>query len=50
MNEKHYNTIGVTGAGSLVIGILMTVFGIAAGVIMIVNGGRLLHIKKDVLI
>ena len=50
MNEKQYNTIGLTGAGSLVIGILMTVFGIAAGVIMIVNGGRLLHIRKDVLI
>ena len=34
-NEKIYRTIGITGAGDTVIGVLVIVVGIAAGVIAI---------------
>ncbi len=50
MNEKQYNTIGITGAGSLIIGILTVVFGIAAGTLMIINGVRLLGVREKMLI
>jgi hypothetical protein len=50
MNEKQYNTIGITGAGSLVIGILSVIFGLAAGTLMIINGARLLSVRENMLI
>ena len=50
MNEKQYKTIGLTGAGSLVIGILLIVFGLCAGILSIVNGAKLLKTRKDMLI
>ncbi len=42
MDEKTYKTIGSTGASSLIIGICVLAGGIAAGILMIVNGARLL--------
>lgn len=45
MNEKIYKTVSSAGAGSLVVGIITLVTGLAAGVLMIVNGARLL--KKE---
>ena len=50
MNEKIFKTIRGTGAASLAVGIVVLVTGISAGVMMIVNGARLLKCKSQVLI
>lgn len=49
LNEKTYKTIAGVGAGNIVLGIIVIVTGVAAGVLMIVNGGRLLKEKSKVL-
>lgn len=46
MEEKIYKTMGSTGAANLVIGICILVAGIAGGILLIVNGARLL-IQKN---
>lgn len=38
-----------TGAGSIVIGVIMILAGLVGGIISIVNGGRLLSAKNDLL-
>ena len=50
MNERQYNKIGKIGVGSLVIGIMTILFGVAAGVLMIINGASLFRIKNKMLI
>ncbi|MCI5900407.1 MAG: hypothetical protein SPE99_06965 [Blautia sp.] len=50
MNEKIYNTVSSAGAGSLVIGIIVLATGLATGILMIVNGARLLRHKSDIMI
>ena len=45
MEEKIYKTMGSTGAANLVIGICILIAGIASGVLLIVNGARLLGTK-----
>ncbi|MCI8417982.1 MAG: hypothetical protein HFI33_10905 [Lachnospiraceae bacterium] len=49
MNEKAYKTMSGVGAGNIVIGIILLTVGLAAGVLMIVNGGRLLKRKSDLM-
>lgn len=49
MSEKVYKTMGSVGTCNLVLGICIIVFGIGAGVATIVNGGRLLNKKSDIL-
>lgn len=46
MDEKLYQTMGVTGAGNIAIGVIMVVVGVAAGVIAIVSGAKLLSDRK----
>lgn len=48
MNEKIYKTMGLGGAASITIGIVVTVIGIAAGVVSIVSGCALLKNRKNV--
>ena len=48
-NEKTYKTMGSVGAGDLALGIVILVTGIAAGVLMIVNGARLLKGTSDLM-
>ena len=48
MDEKLYKK--VIGASNLAFGIITLVFGITAGVMLIVNGARLLAHKSDSLI
>ncbi len=48
-NEKIYRTLSATGAGDIVIGVLVIAVGVCAGVIAIVNGARLLHSRKNVM-
>ncbi|MEI3412229.1 MAG: hypothetical protein V8Q57_02700 [Blautia sp.] len=42
MNEKLYKTVSGAGAGNLALGIITLVTGIVTGILMIVNGARLL--------
>lgn len=46
MNEKAYKAMGLAGAAGIAVGIVVTVIGIAAGVISIISGARLLKEKK----
>ena len=50
MNEKIYKTMSRAGACSIAVGIITLVTGVAAGVLMIVSGSRLLKRKSDILI
>lgn len=50
MDEKTYKAIGSTGASSLVIGICVLAGGIAAGILLIVNGARLLSNRSKLII
>ena len=49
MNEKAYKAMGLAGAAGIAVGIVVTVVGIAAGVISIISGARLLIEKKGIL-
>lgn len=49
MNEKLFKSIKGSGTASLTIGIVTICMGIAAGVLMIVNGAKLLTAKSDTL-
>ena len=50
MSEKAYKALVATGVGSLVLGIVVLGTGIVTGVLMIINGARLLKMKADILI
>lgn len=49
MNEKLYKKVKSVGVSNLVFGILIMVFGIGAGIVMLVNGARLLAHKSETL-
>lgn len=49
MDEKAYKTMSSSGAANLAIGICILVGGITAGIILIVNGGRLLKNKSKLI-
>ena len=46
--EKAYRAMKSSGTGNIVLGIIMLVIGITAGVILIVNGANLLRHKKEI--
>lgn len=48
MMEKLYTKMNSIGISSIVMGIVAITAGVAAGVVMIVNGSRLLASKKDI--
>ena len=48
MEEKLYKKMKSVGVSNLVFGIVTIAFGIGAGVMMIVNGARLLAHKSDI--
>lgn len=50
MNEKIYKTISQAGIFNLTIGITISILGLASGVLMIVNGARLLKRKYEITI
>ena len=50
MNEKVYKTMTGAGAGNIAVGIVVLVTGIVSGILMIVNGSRLLKRKSEILI
>ncbi len=49
MDEKLYKKIKSIGAGNIVFGIISVVCGVTTGVLLIVNGARLLAHKSDTL-
>nr|WP_178633708.1 hypothetical protein [uncultured Mediterraneibacter sp.] len=46
--EKAYRTMRNSGAGSIAVGIIVLVVGIATGIVSIVNGASLLKNKNDI--
>lgn len=46
--EKAYRTMRNSGAGSIAVGIIVLVVGIATGIVSIVNGAALLKNKNDI--
>lgn len=46
MNEKVYKSMAFAGAANIAVGIVVAVVGVAAGVITIISGARLLKEKK----
>lgn len=42
MKEKAYKSMGSAGAANLVIGICAVIGGVAAGILLIIQGGKLL--------
>ncbi|MDE7312242.1 MAG: hypothetical protein K2N87_11600 [Eubacterium sp.] len=50
MNEKLYKAINATAISSLVLGICILAAGIASGVLLIINGARLLKHKSVILL
>jgi|LFRM01.2.fsa_nt_gb hypothetical protein len=49
MMEKIYNTMKSVGVWNLVLGILLICLGLVTGIFLIVNGGKLLRKKSDLL-
>ncbi len=49
MSEKAYKTMTHTGAGNLVLGIILVAVGLASGILMIVNGARLLKSRSSLI-
>ena len=48
MEEKTYRLMSRTGKWSMVLGILTIVAGVTAGVLLIINGARLLAGRKRI--
>lgn len=49
MNEKIYKTMRTAGAGGIAVGIVMMVTGLVCGILVIVNGARLLKKKSEII-
>ncbi len=50
MSEKVYKVLGGAGALNIAFGIISIVVGVAAGVLLIITGGKLLSRRKDIII
>lgn len=46
MNEKVYKSMSFAGAANITVGIIIVVVGVAAGIISIISGARLLKEKQ----
>ena len=44
--EKVYKTMRASGAGNIILGIVVLLTGVTTGILLIVSGGKLLHDKK----
>ena len=50
MNEKVYKSMEFSGVTGIVTGVIVLCVGIAAGILMIVSGSKLLHGKTGIMI
>ena len=48
MNEKVYKTMTRCGAGNIALGIIVLVSGISAGILVFINGIKLLKRKSEI--
>ena len=48
MSEKTYKTMNSIGGGNIALGIIVLVTGLASGILLIVNGARLLKHKSEI--
>ena len=48
-NEKNYKKLSAIGGGNIAIGGIVLITGIVSGIMMIVNGGRILKAKRDMM-
>lgn len=46
--EKIYKKMNAIGTSNLVLGICTIVFGVGVGIVMIINGARILASKKNI--
>lgn len=49
MEEKVYKTMGRTGAWNIAIGVVLIIVGLAAGVLSIINGAKLIKNKSGII-
>ena len=49
MEEKVYKTKGRSGAWNIAIGVVLIVVGLAAGVVSIINGAKLIKDKSGII-
>lgn len=49
MNEKTYKSMQGAGVCNIVLGIVLVVVGVAAGVLMLISGGNLLKEKSKII-
>lgn len=49
MEEKIFKTMGRTGAWNIAVGVVVIVVGIAAGVVAIVNGAKLIKERSGIM-
>lgn len=49
MNEKVYKSMKHTGGTNIALGVLMIVAGIVTGVLVIINGAKLLRDKAEIM-
>ncbi len=49
MDEKTYKIIGTGGITTLILGICILTGGIAAGILLIINGAKLLKSKSKII-
>lgn len=50
MNEKIYNTMSRSGSWNIAIGITVIVVGVASGVMLILNGAKLIKQKYQLML
>ena len=50
MDEQTYKVMGTTGAVNIAFGVISIVAGIAAGVLLIIGGAKLLGSRKKIII
>ncbi len=49
MNEKVFKVMNVVGGGSIAMGVILIVVGVAVGILSIVSGAKLLREKKNII-
>ncbi|MBQ1802305.1 hypothetical protein [Lachnobacterium bovis] len=49
MEEKLYKSLGRSGAASIAIGVIVLVCGLVCGIISIVNGGKILKKRSNIM-
>ena len=49
-NEKIYKSMTVSGVMAIITGIVVLCVGLAAGVVMIISGGKLMSRRNDMII